>query len=226
MSAFLNKSQILDRGWTASAITKFLGEPDRVARNKRNRKAKIQLFDYDRVLSEENTAAWKKWKQGSLKRSAAAKQAAATRRRDTIAKATSRLHTIVLDPEYTGLSKKALKRAAVEHFEQRELVREYRSGGNYVAETITPRRGDPFIERITVNFLRHSGTIYDKELDTYFSSIGVNQAKDIVREHVYGLIKTEYPYLASECDRQLGLRRAQSASILKQDVTARTAFLD
>lgn len=226
MSAFLNKSQLIDRGWTASAIAKFLGEPDRVSRNRYNRKAKIQLYDFDRVLKEENTAAWKKWKQGSLKRSAAAKQAAATRRSNTIATAASRLHTIVLDPEYTGLTKEALKRAAIEHFEQRELDREYRSGGNYVAEKVTSRRGEQFIDRITVNFLRHNGTVYDEELDTYFSSIGVNQAKDIVREHVYGLIKKEYPYLASECDRQLSLRRAESARVLKQDVTARTAFLD
>lgn len=223
--SFYNKSQLKERGWTPAAISRFLGKPDTTTRSRRNRRQRIQLFDTLRVEQAENTAAWKEWKKGSLARSAALKKSAAVKRQATLDKAASRLHTITLRDDVVGLSPARLQKLANEHFLHREQERELRSGGRYIAETITDRRSQGFLDRIAVNWLRHEGTVYDRELDEYFANIGVNQAKDMVREHVYALIAAAYPHLAGECDRQLGVRRAKSARTLKMDVSSRSAIV-
>lgn len=221
MSDLISKAQVIRRGWTPLAISKFLGDPDQTKRNSRNRKAPIQLFYEDRVAATENTAAWLDWKSKSKARSDAAKKSAASKREKTIDKATSQLHKVDLKPQFKNLSKQKLQDFAIKHFEELEIERHVRSGGKYTAETVTSRRSPDFIKRITVNFLRHAGTSYDSELDKYFSSIGVNQAKDIVREHVYDIIATEYPYLKGECDRQLAVRRERQLWKLGVDVSDR-----
>lgn len=65
---YLSKKAIKDRGWTEGAIKKFLGEPDKLAKNKRSSRTKVHLYLEDRVVSMESTEEWKEWYNGSLKR--------------------------------------------------------------------------------------------------------------------------------------------------------------
>ena len=220
---YYSKREIKNRGWTDTAIKNFLGDPDKKVRNPRSRRNKIQLFKVDRVHETESTPEFAQWKRKSAARREAALRAAETKRQKTLDRVESRLDSVVLKKSVRGLSREELRRRAVESFEQLELDREIRSGGGYSAEVVTSRRSEGFFDRIEVNFLRHEGTVYDRELGEYFGATGVGQAVDAVRERVYGLIAAEYPHLGVECRRQLDVRRERELWARGQDVSSRSA---
>lgn len=218
-SGYYNKSELKDRDWTEASIKKFLGSPDKTARNSRRRKSPILLYDKNRVHDIEDSPQFKAWLEKSARRRESARRAAAKKRDTTIEFAKSRVGNIHLSPSAVGLSRQELRSRAKESFLALEEAREIRSGGRYQAEGITSRRSEGFFNRIEVNWLRHEATIYDDELTEYFNQVGVGHAVDIVREHVYGLIADAYPHLRDECDRQLEQRRENAAWRYGTDVS-------
>ena len=222
-SPFYNKTELKQRGWTDTAITKFLGNPDRKGKNRKGRRGKVSLYFKDNVHRVEATPQFKEWKLQSKARSQASLRAAEKKRQETLDKVTSRLDSIDLKDEYKYLSRQELRQRSSESFLEIERRREQRSRGKYVAEQITSRRTDAFFNRIEANYLRHEGTVYDNELKEYFNMTGVGQAIDMVRERIYGVIAEYYPHLEEECEKQLGKRRSKEARKRGQDVTNRTA---
>ena len=222
-SPFYNKTELKQRGWTDTAITKFLGNPDRKGKNRKGRRGKVSLYFKDRVHETETTPQFKEWKMKSEARSQASLKAAEKKRQETLNKVSRRLDSIDLKDEYKHLTRDDLREKASDSFLTLEQRREARSNGRYVAEQITSRRTDVFFNRIETNYLRHEGTVYDDELKEYFNATGVGQAIDMVRERVYDTIAAYYPHLADECEKQLGKRRAKEARKRGQDVTNRTA---
>ena len=66
---------------------------------------------------------------------------------------------------------------------------------------------DPaFLERITVNYIRHSLTDYDRSLAELAGKTGIVSGVAAIREKVYGAIAAAYPDLSDECDRQMRAR--------------------
>ena len=59
-----------------------------------------------------------------------------------------------------------------------------------------------FLDRVTVNYLRHVRTNYDELLASLHGKVGIEEAKELVRERVYEAIASTYPDLAAECSRQ------------------------
>lgn len=222
-SPFYNKTELKERGWTETAITKFLGNPDRKGKNRKGRKGKVSLYFKERVHHAEQTPNFKEWKLKSATRSQASLVAAEKKRQETLTKVSSRLDSIDLKDEYKHLTRQELRHQASESFLAIEKRREERSRGKYVAEQITSRRTDAFFDRIEANYLRHEGTVYDEELKEYFNATGVGQAIDMVREKIYNTIASYYPHLERECEKQLGKRRNKEARKRGQDVTNRTA---
>lgn len=222
-SPFYNKTELKERGWTETAITKFLGNPDRKGKNRKGRKGKVSLYFKERVHHAEQTPNFKEWKLKSAARSQASLAAAEKKRQETLTKVSSRLDSIDLKDEYKHLTRQELRQQASESFLAIEKRREERSRGKYVAEQITSRRTDAFFDRIEANYLRHEGTVYDEELKEYFNATGVGQAIDMVREKIYNTIASYYPHLERECEKQLGKRRNKEARKRGQDVTNRTA---
>lgn len=222
-SPFYNKTELKERGWTETAITKFLGNPDRKGKNRKGRKGKVSLYFKERVHHAEQTPNFKEWKLKSAARSQASLAAAEKKRQETLTKVSSRLDSIDLKDEYKHLTRQELRHQASESFLAIEKRREERSRGKYVAEQITSRRTDAFFDRIEANYLRHEGTVYDAELKEYFNATGVGQAIDMVREKIYNTIASYYPHLEGECEKQLDKRRSKEARKRGQDVTNRTA---
>lgn len=222
-SPFYNKTELKERGWTETAITKFLGNPDRKGKNRKGRKGKVSLYFKERVHHAEQTPNFKEWKLKSAARSQASLAAAEKKRQETLTKVSSRLDSIDLKDEYKHLTRQELRHQASESFLAIEKRREERSRGKYVAEQITSRRTDTFFDRIEANYLRHEGTVYDAELKEYFNATGVGQAIDMVREKIYNTIASYYPHLEGECEKQLDKRRSKEARKRGQDVTNRTA---
>ena len=60
-----------------------------------------------------------------------------------------------------------------------------------------------FLERITVNFIRHEMTDYEEHLRKLFGKVGIQSGLLSLRERVFQKIGEVYPDLDEECDRQL-----------------------
>lgn len=209
---YLTKTAIKkDRGWTEGAILKFLGEPDKLGSNPYSSKHPSHLYLKSRVEDEEKTNRFAEWKKKSATRRNAARKAANTRKEKTLHKVRSRLDEIQLCPAAQGLSKKRLRKLAVNSYEDIEMER----CGYGIPRTVDKDAPASFIHRIEVNFLRHEATMYDAELEEYAGSTGVREAVDAVRERVYEVIAEEYPHLKKECERQLQRRREEEEQIRK-----------
>lgn len=215
---YLSKTAIKDRGWTEGAIKKFLGEPDKLAKNKRSSRTKVHLYLEDRVVSMESTDEWKEWFNSSLKRRNALRDTNAKKRQKTVEKAEEVLSSIGLSKKARGKSYGKLKLYAAKNYvEFNNMKREHRGDFEFLTVDEVLDYDDTFQQRNVVNWLRHNGTTYDSQLEKYFNQVGAAKAKDLVRERIYSLISMEYPWLAGECERQLGYRREQYEDELKDN---------
>ena len=59
-----------------------------------------------------------------------------------------------------------------------------------------------FLDRITVNYLRHCLTEYERELSRFIGRIGRAEAYEEIKRSVLDAIAKEYPWLADEWERQ------------------------
>lgn len=59
-----------------------------------------------------------------------------------------------------------------------------------------------FLDRITVNYLRHELTSYDNHLADIYGKVGVRSAYAELNEKIYEAIADAYPDLEDECYRQ------------------------
>jgi hypothetical protein len=66
-----------------------------------------------------------------------------------------------------------------------------------------------FLERITVNYIRHHLTHYDEHLDDVRGRVGVGLAWADISAKVFAAIAEAYPWLAEECKRQAERREQQ-----------------
>ena len=95
-----------------------------------------------------------------------------------------------------------LTEQACAHFNDWQSVRE-----RWDAQEATPASNPSFLERISVNYLRHRLSAYEQELARLFGKVGVREAYLEVNDQVYEAIATTYPTLAAECARQLQTKR-------------------
>lgn len=74
--------------------------------------------------------------------------------------------------------------------------------GFYDWQRATPGLDTAFLDRITVNYLRHELSHYEVELTRIFGKVGKEEAYVHLNSKVYAAIAALYPKLASECERQ------------------------
>jgi hypothetical protein len=87
------------------------------------------------------------------------------------------------------------------------LDHKYRKEQHYLSEPRATTDSDPgFLERITVNYLRHQLTSYEKNLGDLFGKKEQSKAVEEIRKKVYTAISKAYPQLAEECTAQLKRR--------------------
>ncbi len=87
------------------------------------------------------------------------------------------------------------------------LDHKYRKEHHYLSEPRATTDSDPsFLERISVNYLRHQLTSYERNLVDLFGEKGKNNAVKEIRKKVYIAIAQAYPQLAEECKAQLKRR--------------------
>jgi hypothetical protein len=186
---FFKTHLITERGWTVEMIDKLLGEPDAIRGNPKSRNP-FQLYNQDRVLAVENSPAFIAAKEEATPRSIAARKGIQTRK-DALMK---RIEAMEISVEEYPLED--VKDAAIRNYNTRQL-----SKGS---TSFFSRDSDPDeLERITVNFIRHELTTYDRDRELAAKQPGAEDARFAIRKKIFDAIAEVYLDLAHECDRQL-----------------------
>ena len=188
---FFSLSDLKGRGWTDGLIKRLLGEPDKDKRNPVFKSmAPMKLYDPRRVLPLEETTDFRDVRKRAGERKKAARRAVETK----AAKMKVDLAGITI--RVPRLRRDQAVARACEHYNDRAADRR-----NYEAladETCD----DDFLDRITVNYLRHCLTSYEGELSRFFGRVGHAGACQEIKQNVLDAIVKEYPWLVAECERQ------------------------
>jgi hypothetical protein len=194
-----SKSGLKQRGWTDRAIERFLKHPDKEAPNPHYKSASpMKLYLLTRVDDIERSGEFQAFQNKNKTKIESSRKAVQTKRERLLA-------------EVQGWNIKIEKR------EHQELVKNAIRSYNTFKENIAWERGrddydyEPaslnsdwgFLERITVNFLRHNLSDYDNRLETLFGKVGKAEAYNILNRKIYDKIAQVYPQLSDECERQM-----------------------
>ncbi|WP_306322282.1 MULTISPECIES: hypothetical protein [unclassified Streptomyces] len=200
----LSLTALRARGWTKGMVRDLLGEPDRLGGNPVFRSAPpARLYALERVELAERSGEFAQAVRKARTRVAAARAAAERNRRETIAR-------IAAEPiDVPQWSAGRLAERAVAHRnrldEERVWWRADRPLDRATVERAAVDGCDAStLRRWQVDFLRHRLIRYDELLDGLFGRTGRAEAEQLLRRRVYDAIRTTYPHLAQECERQLG----------------------
>lgn len=184
--------ELKSRGWTEAGIRRFLGEPDAWAPNPFYRSAAPMRF-YERVRVErvEGTAEWQVWLEARRRRGEAASRAAETQRQQLL-REIERLPP----PPLPVLSKDDLRRHAYEHWRSWKLLRGDDVGGDVSTET-----EDEFLDRLSINYLRHECSDYEERCNTLWGRVGREDGYDAIRHRIDYAIIDHYPHLLDAVTR-------------------------
>lgn len=199
----LTKKNLRQRGWTAAAISRFLGAADALKRRPASR-SPVYLYDQDRVLAVEATPAFRAWLPASQERSQRSRQAAARR----AAQLVKQIHGMPIPP-LPALPLSMITAAAIRRYNEVNTDR-IAAGTREPASTACEVA---FLHRISVNYLRHRASRYDRMLNEIAGLPGVRDAYLVLFERMMLAIAGRYPELAGECQRQLERRTAIGASL-------------
>lgn len=192
--SLLRRSQLQERGWTPAMIRDLLGEPDEHRDNPVYKsQPPMALYSLNRVEAVEATSAFQVRASKGRQRSTVGKRGAAARRKETLAWAEAVQIRVPLE--------EAVAEKAVAAYNARKAARARDDW-----EPATLDSGEAFLQRITVNYIRHRLTDYDGLLVAKYGAVGVEEARHLIRRRVYGAIAATYPALADECQRQWAKR--------------------
>jgi hypothetical protein len=190
----LTRTALLTRGWTAAGIAKFLDPPDVTKPNPRyHSAAPMHLYDETRVKQTELTTAFIDWKTKSDVRKTIAAKAIATKKR-ILTNIAANWKPVITTKHINIVRKEAIENYNDFHYDHKQY-------------SVASNKSDPsFLERITVNYIRHDLTDYDGLLYELHGKIGIHEAIELVRDRVYDTIAAAYPNLSDECNRQRSIK--------------------
>lgn len=182
-SKLLKTSQIIERGWTKGLIKKFLVEPDKTHKIL-STGSKAFLYNEDRVESVEETDNFKTAQEKALKRSETALKKAEKQKQKSLVQVES------LEIEVERLDIDKIKNRAISSYKTQ----------NYPAANENDDKN--FIERITVNYIRHELTNYDLYLFEQYKKIGKSETVKIIRRKIFMEMLRIYPELSYQIKKQ------------------------
>lgn len=199
---YITVPQLKKRGWTDSMIRDHLGSCDSTRPNPHyTSAAPMRLYLMERVEAVEQSEAWAALQEKSQRRQQGAEKAVQTKRMKLLAALETLQIAVPQIPEHE------LKKQACKHYNQRKEEWDdwiYDTGRTPEKWTRATIQSDPaFLQRITVNYLRHALTHYEDELEKIAGKVGVRDAYIEINRKCYTAIADTYPYLADECTRQL-----------------------
>lgn len=195
MKSFFNKTQLKERGWSEKMIETLYGEP--YMTRKIGRYCTEYLYHPMRVYNIEGTRKFKELSAKYLQRKKKAKEVSNNRKNSVIERAQT-LPIKVVVSDY-----KTVMRKAIEHWNYRQEERCLnRMWQEFDFQYATMDSDQSFLERITVNYIRHNLTCYDRLLNSHNGTTGKYEAIRILQARIYDEIAKAYPAFAEECQRQ------------------------
>jgi len=193
-SALLTATQLKARGWTDALIRDLLGAPDQTRINPHYRSGPpMRLYEVRRIEKVEGSAAWAARAEATSRRKEGASRAVETKR------AKLQVHLEAVEINLPMIDADALTQLACDHYNQRQYDRRDFDGWD-----ATPASDPAFLERISVNFLRHAMSEYNAELVNIFGSVGAREGYKEISRKAFAAIGAAYPRLTAECQRQFG----------------------
>jgi hypothetical protein len=186
------KGGLKARGWTEKLIRQFYPSPDREVRNPRRTSTTIKYYALDRVTEIEASEEFQAARAVAKQRSERAKATAETRRKETI-----RWAEDLPPPSLPAYDRDTLISLACQHYNQLWMFR------GRDDKWASASASDEFLDRISVNYLRHECSHYEDQLMQAWGSIAASQARTIIKEKVLLAIEEAYPWLEDECNRQI-----------------------
>ena len=187
---YILQSNLLQReGWSKTVLQKLNVEPDLVKRNPMRRSQNMYLFKISKIEEIEKTPEFLNLKDIVQKRKTAARKAVETKTKNIVNQVQSfpvhveRIENVVDE--------------AIESYNDWNSWKEDFEG--FVSKKNSSKE---FLDRITVNFIRHELTSYDEDLDKIHGKVGVRKAYGIEREKIFEEIAKVYPEFKEECNRQ------------------------
>ena len=196
MTEKITKTAVLARpGWSGTLVTQLLGEPDE-RKKVRGSTVPLALYELARVQLAEASQQFTDAQSGLAKRKAASQKAIATKITRLFAAIEAMPITV------TTLTATQVVANAIRDYNSEQRDRAMRRGDyDWAGASLD---SDPlFLERITVNYIRHKLSQYDRVLETTAGKTGVHTARVAINKRVYAVIAATYPQFADECARQL-----------------------
>lgn len=193
---FITRAGLKERGWTDGAISRFVADCDQISPNPRSENAApLKLYLLTRIEDIEQSNEFKEFALASDKRKAAAAKAAETKKQKILAEIKG--WEIVVIPE-------ALDKVRC------DAIDAYNGHQGWICEykfreiRFATKDSDPnFLDRITVNYLRHQLSDYGDRLHQFLGPNGEDEAFKALRDKILLAIAERYPDLATECRRQV-----------------------
>jgi hypothetical protein len=191
---YVSKTGLKYRGWSEKAIEQFLHKPDKTAPNPHGRRAAwIKLYSLNRVLIVEQSERYKNFVLVNQSKRLSAKKAVETKRQNLLEYVEScKIHVVRRPIE-------RVTKEAIEAYNWHKF--EVSHGWDYTPASESSNRD--FLDRITVNYLRHQMSSYEEKLFAIYGKVGTSEAYKILVQRIYFEISKAYPEFRLECDNQL-----------------------
>jgi hypothetical protein len=184
----LTFSKLEKRGWTKALIKRILGDPDEVKLNPYRRSGpRMRLYETKRVEQAEASPEFLEAQEKRKPKREAAQKGLATKKQK-IADYVKKVKIKV-----PKLPKKELIQQACQDYNARS------KGDNWASE----HADQEFLERISVNYLRHCLTSYEDELRKIAGRVNADEAYLELKEKVLDAIAKRYKWLGDECCLQV-----------------------
>jgi hypothetical protein len=186
---YLTMAGLRERGWTDAMVRDYLGEPDATRPNPRFRTAApMKLYLTQRAETGEASPAWAERKTLGAKRRAAGMAIADRKRADTAMLA----RQLAVDLVGRLVLPASPRRAAIKAYNAWHSAGCTCRGWHDLGFCDKHAdAGDPpeFLHRITVNFVRHELTGYDRAYSRLAGRVGHQDAHEVLRSEVNAAIE-------------------------------------
>jgi hypothetical protein len=188
---YLVKSDLKDRGWSDGLIKTLLVAPDKTRTNPKYQSGpRTQLFALARVEIAEQSPEFISKRVDREKRQAAAQKGVETKKK----KMDGYVRSVKI--EVPRLEDSLLIKESCDHYNSNKKLKER----NFTPATHSSEQS--FLNRITVNYLRHQLTSYETHLDEIAGKVGTGDAYLEIKIKVLDAIADAYPHLRPECEAQ------------------------
>ncbi|MDD5453930.1 MAG: hypothetical protein PHW62_00320 [Candidatus Ratteibacteria bacterium] len=186
---------LLQRGWTEAGIKRFLKAPDKTAPNPHYRRgADMKLYLLTRVESMEKSEEYLIFCKKNKTRKQGAISAVRTKKEKLLRDVAG------WEIHITRQNLTDVLQDAISSYNER---RADRSEDGFIYEPASLNSDKEFLYRITVNFLRHRCSPYERKLTETAGKVGTKEAYILLNQNIFKRISHIFPELQAECDRQL-----------------------